>query len=80
MQKVRVGKIDSAEAVKLLNRADIQKLMLEHAERIAARAGAGFEADVQAGKRRARGIVKSTTEEAMRAQATSNALLKAVGT
>lgn len=72
-------KMSSAGARQLMNSAEVQQLLLEHAREVAARAGAGFEADVQPGRNRAHAMVKSTDYESMRRQATDNVLLKAIG-
>lgn len=78
MARIRV-KMNSRGAVELMNSAETQALLLEHAQRAAGRAGPGFVADVQPGRTRAHAMVKSTDYQSMRAQAKDNALLKAIG-
>lgn len=78
MARVRLGKIDGRAARELLNTAEVQDVLLEHGQLIAATAGPGFVADVRPGHARARAMVKSTTYEAARRQATTNVLLKAI--
>lgn len=50
----------------------------ERAERVAARAGPGFEADTYVGRNRARGGVITATAEAMAAEARDHVLLRAL--
>lgn len=78
MARVTV-KMSSAGARQLMNSAEVQQLLLEHARDVAARAGEGFDSDVQPGRNRAHAMVKSTDYESMRRQATDNVLLKAIG-
>lgn len=65
-------------AIALMNRGDVQEVLLQHADGMAARAGSGFVADVQPGKTRAHGMVKSSDRESMTAQAERSALTKAI--
>ncbi len=78
MARVTLGKINDRAAKDLLNTSEMQEVLLEHAREIALKAGAGFTADVRTGPARARAMVKSTTFDAARRQATSNVLLKAI--
>lgn len=78
MARIRV-KMLPAGAVALMNSAEMQSVLLEHAQGMAGRAGSGFVADVQPGRGRAHAMVKSTDYRSMRAQAENNALLKAIG-
>lgn len=73
-----VVRISSRGARELMNREDVQKLLLERADAVAERAGPGFEADVQPGRNRAHAIVKSTDVESRRQQAKHNVLLKSI--
>lgn len=77
MPKPKVA-ISRKGAIALMNRGDVQEVLLQQAEGMAARAGAGFVADVQPGKSRAHGMVKSSDRESMIAQAERSALTKAI--
>lgn len=72
-------KMSSAGARQLMNSPEVQDMLLERGERVAADAGDGFESDVQPGRNRAHAMVKSTDYESRRRQATDNVLLKAIG-
>lgn len=76
--RIRVQMLSKGAAA-LLKSQDMQDVLLARAEAIAADAGPGFEADVIIGRSRARAMVKSTDWQSMHAQATNNALLKAIG-
>lgn len=75
---VRV-RLKSGNIRALLNRGDVQALLLEHAQAIASRAGDGHSADVQAGKARAHARVSADTQRARRKNIRENTLLKAMG-
>lgn len=63
----------------LLNSAGVQNMLLEHARKVADRAGDGFEADVRPGKNRAHARVNATTWKAVGSNRKHNTLLKALG-
>ena len=85
--KVRV-KMNSKGARALLNSAEVQSLLLERAGRVQDSANAKlgatdpeqmYQADVQAGKTRARAMVKTSGHESRRDNARNNTLLKSLG-
>ena len=60
-----------------LNSSHVQAMLLSRARGVAGRAGSGYIADVQAGKRHAR--VETQTGQARRDNLANNTLLKALG-
>lgn len=77
MAKVRV-RINSRGARALLQSSEIAGDLKGRVDAIRAAAGDGYEADVQQGKTRQRGMVKTVTAEAMIDNARNNTLLKSV--
>lgn len=73
--KVKMSKQGSRDLLKSL---EVQQDLRTRAERIAAAAGSGNEAEVQVGKERARAAIFTTTAEAMRREATSRSLTSAL--
>ncbi|WP_417556242.1 hypothetical protein [Microbacterium sp.] len=65
-------------AVALRNSPEMRGILRGIAEQMAERAGPGFVGDVQEGKTRAHGMVKSTDLQSMEAQAERSALTKAI--
>lgn len=78
MGKHRV-ELNHSEIRRLLNSSQMQGVLVEHAQRVAATAGAGFEASVQPGKNRAHARVATSTPQAAARNAHDNTLLKALG-
>lgn len=62
-----------------LNSDSVQALLSEEAQKVAARAGTGFETSVRAGKNRAHGRVYASTWQAVGRNRRDNTLLKALG-
>lgn len=71
--------LNQAGIREFLKSPSVQSMLLQHANQIAAKAGEGFTADVQAGKRRAYGRVTAQTQTARRNNLDNNTLLKALG-
>lgn len=70
--------LNSAGVREMLQSPEMQSLLLERANEIAARAGEGYTTDVFVGKTRANASVFANTEEAMRDNMENNTLLKAL--
>ncbi|MDY5132242.1 hypothetical protein [Actinotignum urinale] len=62
-----------------LNSPSVQALLGEQAQKVATRAGDGFETSVRAGKNRAHGRVYAATWRAVGRNRRDNTLLKALG-
>jgi hypothetical protein len=62
----------------LLRGPEVLADVARRAHRIAAAAGAGYEADSSVGRRRARGTARTATVQAMHAEATSGNLRRAI--
>lgn len=62
----------------VLKSQEVQDLLAERAERVAAAAGAGMEASVRVGRTRARGSVITATRQARESEAASRALTRAI--
>lgn len=78
MGKVTV-KHNKAGYIELMNSSQMQAILREQAEQVAARAGDGFEVSVQPGKNRAHARVNAATWEAVARNRKHNTLLKALG-
>lgn len=78
MAEVRI-KVNSSGVREYLNSPSVQALLGEKAQQVAARAGAGFESSVRAGKNRAHGRVYAATWQAVGRNRRDNSLLKALG-
>jgi hypothetical protein len=72
-------KLNRKTARALLKDPDLEKHLLAEAERIAARAGDGFEASSMIGKTRARASVITADVAAIRSEAKFGTLSKAAG-
>lgn len=69
----------NAEGVReLLRSSEMMAVCREHAERIAERAGTGYEVTTYTGENRVNASVHAATEEAYRDNLKNNTLLKAV--
>lgn len=77
MANVRV-KMNSKGARALLRSHEVQDDLRKRADRIAARAGAGFEVESGRGTNRARAAVITKTARAMRAEAKDKRLTRAL--
>lgn len=77
MATVRV-KINSRGAAALLKSGEVADDLERRVSAIQAAAGVGYSADVQAGRTRQRGMVKTETFEAARDNAKNNTLLKSL--
>jgi len=73
-----IVKMDSAGSRALLQSVEVRADLMGRAEKIAARAGAGFEAKVVVGRKRAMASISAATPDAARAEATDRVLLKAL--
>lgn len=73
-----IVKMNSRGAAALLKGAEVQADLKERADRIAAAAGPGFEAEVKVGRTRAMASVTATTADAQRAEANDRALTRAL--
>lgn len=72
--------MNNAEVVRMLKSPEMQSVLLSNAERIANRAGPGYEAELGTGGRtRARAFVSTATYEARRDNAKNATLLRALG-
>lgn len=76
--KVRV-ELNSAGIRELLRSPEMVEAVRSAAEKVAERAGAGYEADAQAGPNRAVARVTAATAEAYYSNLKNNTLLKALG-
>jgi hypothetical protein len=73
-------KFNTAAFDELRNSSEMQAVLRQQAERIAASAGPGFEVgEVFTGKKRARVTVRAATQEAREAEARDHNLLRALG-
>jgi hypothetical protein len=72
-------KLNRSTVRDLLKDPALEKHLLAQAERIAARAGAGFRASSMIGRNRARASVITDTPAAMRSEAKNGTLSKAAG-
>jgi hypothetical protein len=70
--------LNSAGIRQVLTSGEVQRLLLERAERIAAAAGEGMEASVESGRNRARASVITATTKARLAEAKDRALTRAL--
>ena len=70
--------LNSAGVREMLQSAEIQAVLRERANEIAARAGDGYTTDVFAGKTRANASVFANTPEAIRDNLNNDTLLKAL--
>ena len=70
--------LNSAGVREMLKSPEMQALLLERANEIAARAGEGYTTDVFAGKTRANASVFANTPEAIRDNLDNDTLLKAL--
>ena len=70
--------VNTAGVRALLQSKEVQDDLLARAQRIAEAAGEGVVAEVSVGKNRARANVYTSTIEAMEAEASGNALTRAV--
>lgn len=77
MAKFRVD-VSDAGIQALLKSSEVQALLKEKADRIAAAAGPGMEASSWVGRTRARASVITASGKARRAEATDRALTKAL--
>ena len=71
--------LNSEGVRELLKGPDMQALLLERAQEIAARAGSGYETDVFVGRNRANASVFASDPEAVKDNMKNNTLLKALG-
>lgn len=78
MARVKIVLNDSGIR-EFLNSSHVQAMLLSRARGVAGRAGSGYIADVQAGKRRAHARVETQTGQAYRDNLADNTLLKALG-
>jgi len=76
-EKVRVT-INSSAAASILKSAGVLADLRARADRIAAAAGDGMEANSRIGRSRARASVVTATRKAMRAEATDRALTRSL--
>ena len=77
MAKVKI-ELNSKGVRELLRSAEIAAVCKSHADKIAERAGAGYEVTTFTGKNRVNASVHAATEEAHRDNLKNNTLLKAV--
>lgn len=70
-------KLDGKGAGELLRGREVQRMVRASGDRIARRAGPGFEADTWVGNRAISGVITSNAE-AMRAQSRNNMLQRSV--
>lgn len=70
--------LNSAGVREMLQSPEMQAMLLERANEIAARAGTGYSTDVFVGKTRANASVFANDEETMRDNLKNNTLLKAL--
>lgn len=70
--------LNSAGIQEILKSAGVSGLCKEHADRIAAKCGDGYESDLVIGQKRAVAGVRAVTRKARRDNAKHNTLLKAV--
>lgn len=75
--KIRVD-LNSEGIAELLKSTELQNELDRRAQRVAAAAGDGFEADTYIGRDRARSVVRATTAKALRAEAQDRALTRAL--
>lgn len=76
--KVLHLKMDNKGARQILQSEAVRADLEARAQRIAAAAGPGFEADATVGRTRALARVQATTDAAREAEATSRALTRAI--
>ena len=73
-------KMNDAAVIALLSGSEIESVLKSHADRIAGRAGSGYEAELGAGgKTRSRAFVHTATTAARRDNAKNATLLRALG-
>ena len=77
--KVKVELNRNAVRNQLLKSGEMQQICLEHAKRIAARCGKGYEAEPYSGPHRVNAAVNAKTYEARLDNSRHNTILKAVG-
>ena len=77
MAKVKI-ELNSDGVRELLRSSEIMEVCKSHADKIAARAGSGYEVTTFTGKNRVNASVHAATEEAYRDNLKNNTLLKAV--
>lgn len=77
-KKVRI-ELNSEGVRELLKSAEIMAVCRGHADRIAGRAGDGYEVTTYTGKTRVNASVHAATDKAYRDNLKNNTLLKAVG-
>lgn len=71
--------LNSAGVRELLQSAEMAAICREHADKIAARAGSGYEVTTYTGRTRVNASVHVATQEAYKDNLKNNTLLKAVG-
>lgn len=71
--------LNSAGVRALLQSQEMQTMLSERAQEIAARAGSGYETDVFVGRNRANASVFASDPEAVKDNMKNNTLLKALG-
>lgn len=63
----------------MLRSSGMKRTIQKHSERVAGRAGSGYEASTVVGKNRVHGSVITASSEAIRDNSRNNTLLKALG-